>query len=94
MFFKIKQKILEYKYKKAKPIYIICLWAKYGFLECKFANKYNKEGELLTIQWTDNNGEHEEYYIAPWHYESTGAISWTFDKDKAKEIVERMNERY
>ena len=30
---KIKQKILKYKYKKAKNIYIVGFWARWGVLQ-------------------------------------------------------------
>jgi len=90
---KIKQKFLEYKYKKAKEIYIICLWAKWGILPAKFY-KIDKNGEPLTIQWTDHNGIYEEYYIAPWYHESTGAKFYSFNKQKAEFLVTAMCSTY
>lgn len=89
---KIKQKILEYKYKKARTIYIVCFWADWAILPAKFANKFDKDGNPLTIQWTDHNGCYEEYYIAPWYHESTGAKQVFFSQDFARYYIEKERE--
>ena len=90
LFWRIKQKFLAYKYKSAKEIYILCLWAKWSILSAKFY-KYNKQGEPLTIQWTDHNGIYEEYYVAPWYHESTGARLYSFNKNEIENVAKYKN---
>lgn len=53
---KIKQKILQYKYQKAKNIYIVGHWAKWGVLPAKYSGRINKNGDPLIIYYTDCNG--------------------------------------
>lgn len=92
MFYKIKQKYLERKYRKAKSLYIICYWARYAVLEVKWSGKFDKNGEPLTIHYTDHNGEWEQYYIGSWKTETTGIIyGFTFDKQSAENIVRELN---
>lgn len=87
----IKQKILKYKYKKAKNIYIIGCWAHWGILTAKYSGQMDKDGNPLTIHFTDHNGLKEEYYIAPWYTETTGiVIGYSFNEKQAKSIVERI----
>ena len=89
---KIKQKYLEYKYKKAKNIYIIGCWAKIGILSEKWAGKIDKEGNPLCILYTDHNGLCPEYYIAPFYAATTGRIyGYSFNKEQAEFLVKKLD---
>lgn len=89
---KIKFKYLEYRYKKAKKLYIVCLWARYGVLEARFSGKFDKNNHPLTIQYSDHNGMYESYYIAPWYYETTGrTIAYSFNEQNAQTIADELN---
>lgn len=89
---KIKQYILKKKYKKAKSIYLIFAWAKWGVLEAKWTGKFSKDGHPLTIYYTDCNGERELYYITPWYCESTGIpFGYCFNKSHAENIADKLN---
>lgn len=93
MFDKIKQKILERKYNKAKDIYIVCRWIKWGVLPAKFY-KINENNDLLTIYYTDHNGEFEEYIIMPWYYETSGScIAYFFNKTEAEKMANFLNKK-
>jgi len=95
MFDKIKFKYLEKKYQKAKKVYIVCLWARYGVLEARFSGKFDKDNNLLTIQYSDHNGEYESYFIAPWYYETTGAtIAYSFNEQDAQILANKLNQLY
>ena len=90
-----KQFILKRKYNKAKPIYLIFRWYKFGILEAKWTGEIDKEGHPLTIHYTDFNGEREIYYIEPWYTESTGvAYCYCFNKTHAENIVNKLNKEY
>lgn len=92
MFKKIKQIILKRKYKNTKKIYIVCLWAKWAVLEAQFTGRLDKNGDPLTIQYTDHNGLCEQYYIAPWYKETTGlTIAYFFNKTQAQELAKLLN---
>ena len=91
MIFQLKQKILKYKYKKAKNIYIVGCWAQWGILPAKYSGKIDKNGNPLTIQFNDHNGFEEEYYVAPWYQETTGTvIGYFFNREQANALVERI----
>ena len=88
----IKQKILKYKYKKAKPIYIVACWARWGVLPAKFSGKFDKEGNPLTIYWTDCNGTHDLYYIHKWYSETTGlTFAYFFNEKQAEGLAKHLN---
>ncbi len=88
---KIKQKILRYRYKRAREIYIIGRWARWGVLSAKFSGKIDKEGNPLTIHYTDHNGLYEQYYISPWYTETTGrVIGYSFNKEQAQWLADKM----
>lgn len=88
----IKHFLLKRKYERARTIYLIFCWVKYGILEAKWTGDIDADGHPLTIHYSDCNGEGELYYIAPWYKESTGiAYGYSFNKAHAKNIVERLN---
>lgn len=88
---KIKQKILRYRYKRAREIYIIGRWARWGVLSAKFTGKIDKDGNPLTIHYTDHNGYYERYYIGPWYTETTGhVIGYSFNKEQAQWLADKM----
>jgi hypothetical protein len=90
--YKLNQFYLEKKYQKARKIYIVCLWARYGVLEARWSGKFNEDGHPLTIHWDDHNGERETYTIVPFYRESTGStIYYSFTKESAKKLAERFN---
>lgn len=90
MFFKLKQKILEKKYKKAQPLYIIGLWAKYGIMEYKYANSFNEQGVPMVIIYDDHNGTFEEYKIIPYYKATTGFIyDYAFSRERAEEKLKK-----
>ena len=89
---KIKQKILEYKYKKAKNIYIVGLWARWGVLPAKYSGKIDRNGDPLTIYYTDCNGTYDLYYITPWYNETTGiTIAYFFNEKQAISLANQLN---
>ena len=88
----IKQKIFKYKYKKAKNLYVVVLWAKWGVLPVKYFGKIDQNGDPLTIHYTDCNGTHDLYYIAPWYTESTGfTIVYFFNEKQAFFLEDKLN---
>lgn len=92
MLWKIKQKILKYKYYKAKNIYIVALWARWGVLPAKWTKKFDKEGNPLTIYYTDCNGMQDLYYIIPWYKETTGTtIAYFFNEKQAISLANKLN---
>ena len=94
MFKKLNQKILKYKYKKAREIYIVGLWARWGVLPAKYY-KIDKEGNPLTIYYCDQNGEYEFYYIHPWNRETTGVtIAYFFNREQAESLAGILNNKY
>lgn len=94
MFKKISQKILAYKYEKAKNIYIVGCWARWGVLPAKFSGKFDKEGNPLTIYYTDCNGTQDLYYIHEWYKETTGStIAYFFNEDQAETLARYLNEK-
>ena len=93
MFKKLNQKILKYKYKKAKEIYIVGLWARWGVLPAKYY-KIDKEGNPLTIYYTDCNGEWELYYIHEWYKETTGVtVAYFFNREQAESLARILNNK-
>ena len=89
---KIKQKILKYKYNKAKNIYIVALWAKWGVLPTKWTGKFSKDNNPLTIYYTDCNGMEDLYYITPWYNETTGVtIAYFFNEKQAVLLANKLN---
>lgn len=89
---KIKQKILKYKYKKAKNIYIVGFWARWGVLPVKYSGKININGDPLTICYTDCNGRQDLYYITPWYNETSGiTIAYFFNEKQAISLANKLN---
>ena len=90
--YKIKQKILEYKYNQAKDIYIVGRWARYGVLPAKWSGLINDNGDPLIIHWDDHNGAYETYSLIPWYYATTGAtIAYFFNYKAAENLVHLLN---
>lgn len=80
--------IIEKKYNKAKEIYIICRWIKFGILTEKYYGHLDKNNQPLIIHWNDHNGEYESYDIIPWYQATTGAVyCYTFNKKHAEAII-------
>lgn len=85
-------RFLRYKYNKAKEIYIVALWARFGVLKAKFSGKFDKNNEPLTIQYSDHNGEYESYHVAPWYLETTGiTVAYFFTEERAKILTDTLN---
>lgn len=92
---KIKQKILQYKYQRAKNIYIVGCWAKWGILPAKYSGKINKNGDPLTIHYTDCNGMRDLYYITAWYNETTGiTVAYFFNEKEAMSLVKKLNKEF
>lgn len=92
LLYKLNQFYLKKRYQKARKIYVICLWARYGVLECRWSGKFDKTGSPLTIHWDDHNGERETYTIVPFYRESTGSTRYySFSKESAKYLAEKLN---
>ena len=90
--FNLKQSILRYKYIHSKPIYIVACWARWGVRIAQYSGKCDKNGDPLTIQYSDHNGEYESYFIAPWYYETTGTtIAYFFNLQEAEALAEKLN---
>ena len=67
------------------------LFRSWGVLSAKFSGKIDKDGNPLTIHYTDHNGCYERYYIGPWYTETTGfVIGYTFNKNQADAIARRL----
>lgn len=81
----LRQRYLRWKVKHSKKIYIVCLWADWCIQEVPLYRF--KKGQPQVILWTDHNGFKEEYYVAPWHYFSTGASAWFTTKINAEVAV-------
>ena len=90
---KFYQYYLAKKYEKAKPLYVVCRWYKYGVLECKWAGQFTKDGDPITIYHTDCNGLKDLYYLTPWFNETTGTtIAYFFNKQEADFLAKRMTD--
>ena len=88
----IQQKFLKHKYKKAKEIYIVVLWAKWGVVPVKYTKKIDKNGDPLIIYYTDCNGVQDLYYITQWYNETTGiTIAYFFNEKEAKSLAQKLN---
>lgn len=89
---RIKFKYLKYRYNKARKIYIVCCWARWGVLQARFSGKFNEKNQPLTIQYSDHNGTHESYYIAPWYLETTGlTIAYFFNEKDAEYLANSLD---
>lgn len=91
---KIYQKYLEYRYKKAPPIYIIVQWAKWCVIKAQYSGHFNRAGEPVIIIYTDHNGLYDDYYYAPWNRISSGATAaYSFNLKHAEELAKILNEK-
>lgn len=85
------------KYLDSLPkVYGIFLWVKWAIMELPWTGKYDKKtGEPLVYIYYDANGACDEYHLAPIHYASSGRFwNWYGIKDEAKEIQNKLNERF
>lgn len=77
-------------------VYGLFLWAKWGILELPWTGKYDKKtGEPLVYIYYDANGACDVYHLAPISDASSGRLwNWYGFKDEAKEMQNKLNERF
>lgn len=89
----MKQKYLAWKYKKAKYIYVVSLWARWGFSRERYAG-LDKEGRPLIIVHNGHNGTYESYAITRWdNATSAPSVAYFFNKQDAINLFTLLNKR-
>ena len=92
-----RNKKIEKKLKTAPSVYLVVQWAKWGVKECKWTGKLLQANDSPWItpevyNFTDHNGEYDQWYICPIHYTTSGRIyDWTFNKEAAEKLAEALN---
>lgn len=91
----MNQKELEVLYNNTPyNIYLVCSWAKYGVLPCKWTGRYIDENESIPeiIEYNDCNGTRDLFYTCPIYRASTEATSWWFfDEEQARDLARNLN---
>lgn len=89
----MRQKYLAWKYKRAKYIYVVSLWARWGFSRERYV-KLDKEGHPLIIVYNDHNGTYESYDIIAWDKATSApSMAYFFNKQDAINLSTLLNER-
>ena len=92
-------KVTKEKLDNLQDIYLIVCWIDYGYLTFKDSGltEYDKDLKVdvpLVWQYDDFNGTDDAYYLRPITLTTTGSIhTWTYDKDLAKNLIERLNKK-
>lgn len=90
-------KRLEEKIAKQPKVYLVACWARWGVREYHWTGKWGTTttGNPVPIvyHYDDHNGTYEEYVQIPIHLTTTGICAdWSFYKEMAKHLADRLNE--
>ena len=94
---KVTKKLIA-KMEKAPKVYLIGCWARWGVMEYKWTGKWHTtSGDVpqpIVYYYNDHNGAFEEYQELPITLTTTGVcLDWSFCKNAAQALAEKMNER-
>ena len=78
--------------KKCRKIYAVGCWAKYGVAEYDFSGKCDENGVPLVWDFTDHNGERDEWILRNIYETTTVRIyAWTDIRLNAEFIASTLN---
>ena len=77
---------------KCRKIYVVSCWAKYGVRKYDFSGKCDENGVPLVWDFTDHNGERDEWILRSIYETTTGRIyAWTDIRLNAEFIANTLN---
>ena len=77
---------------KCRKIYAVGCWAKYGVREYYFSGKCDENGVPLVWDFTDHNGERDEWILRNIYETTTGRIyAWTDIRINAEFVANTLN---
>lgn len=78
--------------KTLDKVYLVGLWAKYGYREYYFTGHFDKQYEPLVYDYCDFNGECDEWHLMPLcQTTSGGKVCYVFDEKQAHTIANALN---
>ena len=80
--------------KRCRKIYVVGCWAKYGVREYYFSGKCDENGIPLVWDFTDHNGERDEWILRSIYETTCGRIyAWTDIRINAVVIANTLNKQ-